>query len=48
MSERNSTPLPISGSRSGEGDLDRIDELVLGFDGAEELLRCLRVSLAYE
>lgn len=44
MSESSSTPLPISGSPSGEdGDsYDLTDDLDLGFDGAEDILRSWR------
>ncbi len=44
MSERNSTPLPTSGFRlDEEGDkLDLTDDLDLGFDGAEDILRAWR------
>ena len=50
MSERNSTPLPISGSASNNGDTttsdltdDQLtDGLDLGFDGAEDILRSWR------
>jgi len=46
MSERNSTPLPISGSTSGDhGDVTAdllTDGLDLGFDGAEDMLRSWR------
>jgi hypothetical protein len=50
MSERNSTPLPISGSASNNGDTttsdltddQMTDGLDLGFDGAEDILRSWR------
>ena len=43
MSERNSTPSPISGSPSESDDLT--DGLDLGFDGAEDLLRVWRSGM---
>ena len=45
MSERNSTPLPISGSASdsdGTANDDLTADLDLGFDGAEDILRAWR------
>ena len=42
MSERNSTSLPISGSRLDEGDPDLTADLDLSFDGAEDILRSWR------
>ena len=42
MSERNSTPLPISRSRLDEGDHDLTADLDLAFDGAEDMLRAWR------
>jgi phage terminase large subunit GpA-like protein len=42
MSERNSTPLPISRSRLDEGDHDLTADLDLAFDGAEDILRTWR------
>ena len=44
MSESNSTPSPISGSRLDEGgdDHDLTADLDLGFDGAEDVLRAWR------
>ena len=44
MSERNSTPLPISGCRlDEEGDQDDLtDDLDLGVDGAEDIVRTWR------
>ena len=42
MSDRNSTPLPISGSASdsdGTANDDLTADLDLGFDGAEDILR---------
>jgi len=41
MSERNSTPLPISGSTSGDTN-DLTADLDLGFDGSEDVLRSWR------
>ena len=38
MSERNSTPLPISASTSGDTN-DLATDLDFGFDGAEDILR---------
>ena len=45
MSERNSTPLPISGSRLDEEDPDLAASLDLAFDGAEDILRSWRRGL---
>ena len=52
MSERNSTPSPISGSASHDGGTDNdltegdlTDDLDLGFDGAEDVLRAWRRGL---
>ncbi len=45
MSERNSTPLPISGSASNNDDTvngNLTDDLDLAFDGAEDILRAWR------
>jgi len=42
MSERNSTPLPISGSPSDDRKDDLTADLDLGFDGAEDILRSWR------
>ena len=45
MSERNSTHLPISGSASDRDDTandDLTEDLDLGFDGAEDILRVWR------
>lgn len=48
MSERNSTPLPISGSASDNDDTatdDLTADLDLGFDGAEDILRSWRSGI---
>ncbi len=52
MSERNSTPSPISGSASHDGGADNdltegdlTDDLDLGFDGAEDIRRAWRRGL---
>jgi len=47
MSERNSTPSPISGSRLDEGtdDHDLTADLDLEFDGAEDILRSWRKGM---
>ena len=42
MSERNSKPSPNSASRLDDDDHDLSDDLDLGFDGAEDILRAWR------
>ena len=42
MSERNSTPSPISGSRLDDGQTDLASDLGQGFDGADDILRAWR------
>ena len=46
MSDSTSTPSPISGSRLDEGEEhDLTDDLDLGFDGAEDILRSWRKGM---